>query len=733
MQTTITAYYELSAPAATVRDLLCDPQMWATLPLPATRHGTYWQAGDDLYAVQPAPEAASDPATLRYTVTPVLPHLPRLVLELILHDAVIATHVQVRLTQHTPGRGVLWRVQQAMTRRRLQRTLDACAQQMQAQVWQQQQAQVPPVPTDDRLPLAERLQARYPQTVAHFAAMGASDHLERVYWLERNWARILRGDTHSDLYAHAPADVPAPPADYDLIYAGGGMGLLHAALMAQRYGRRVLLFDRSTVGSVHREWNISHGELQALVRAGVLDERDLAEVVMNSYRNGVVYFHNGDASRVPYSELWLPDVLNVALDAGALLRVMRRRLEAAGGVVLDGHAFDGVCVYGTAGKNGNGTPAVAVSLRDIASGDVRRVTGRLLLDGMGSTSPLALLRHRGEPFAGVCPTVGTVVSGIVPGSAPHEFDPTIGDILLSVSDTQMGRQMIWEGFPGRGDELTVYLFYYVALRHAGRDYEPPPPPANGGEAPPRYSLLELFEHYFALLPTYKRPGEHFAHHKPVYGYIPGRHNVRRHDAPMLAGVLPVGDAAAQQSPLTFCGFGSHVRNLHRTASLLDYALQHDLLTPPHLKHVTAYQTNVSLNWVFSRFMQPWGTPQGVNELQNAFLAAMNELGIDLATRFFRDETRWHDYNRVVWRTMMHYPDVFRLAFLVLGVPGVVQWARDYARFSGVAATATAARLAGAPAERALGWLTARLAPGVGLAVRASYAEWRAMGWLPRDA
>ena len=39
-----------------------------------------------------------------------------------------------------------------------------------------------------------------------------------------------------------------------------------------------------------------------------------------------------------------------------------------------------------------------------------------------------------------------------------------------------------------------------------------------GSGPP--SLMQLFEDYFALLPTYKRPGPGFRHHKPVYGYIP---------------------------------------------------------------------------------------------------------------------------------------------------------------------------------------------------------------------
>ncbi|NJO04783.1 MAG: hypothetical protein HC876_04195 [Chloroflexaceae bacterium] len=215
----------------------------------------------------------------------------------------------------------------------------------------------------------------------------------------------------------------------------------------------------------------------------------------------------------------------------------------------------------------------------------------------------------------------------------------------------------------------------------------------------------------------------------MYGYIPGRHSLHTQEAPLLRGVLPVGDAAAQQSPLTFCGFGSHVRNLHRTTSLLDAALRRDLTAPEHLAHISAYQVNVSLNWVFSRFMQPWDRPHDVNELQNAFLAAMHDLGAEVATRFFRDRMHWDDYNRVVWHTMLRYPRVFLIVWQALGVPGVVQWAHDYLHFSAAAALASVARQAGSPGETLALWLAERFSPALALRVQAQYAAWRAMGWL----
>lgn len=241
--------------------------------------------------------------------------------------------------------------------------------------------------------------------------------------------------------------------------------------------------------------------------------------------------------------------------------------------------------------------------------------------------------------------------------------------------------------------------------------------------------MQLFEDYFTLLPTYKRPGRTFRHVKPVYGYIPARHSLRRQEAPLLRGVLPIGDSAAQQSPLTFCGFGSHVRNLPRTTSLLREALCHDLLEPRHLHPISAYQVNVSLNWVFSRFMRPWAAPDDVNRLQNVFLRVLNDLGEDHARRFFRDRMRWGDYHRMILGMFRRYPRIVPIAWRVLGPAGVRRWISDYLVYSGVALMARIARLPGERGRARVAAGMARLHPALGLRLRAQFAEWRAMGWI----
>lgn len=723
-------YLELPAPLTEVVPLLRDPTLWTALPTGAAQPGMYWHYAGELYQLTTTLPPDDARPHFRWLATPVGGVGPSLEINVTLSDAVVVSHALITLILKAPGIGLPW--QRLSARRTLRRTVRDCIAHIRtllreraAVVRHQTAVSVPmaanghdlpesnvsvatlPVMTSHQAALVERLQARYPQTVGHFTAMNALEHLERVARLEQGWQQIMGGAYDQSVHTIVPS-LPGR-AEYDLIYAGGGLGLLHAAVMAKRYGRRVLVFDRSEVGCAHREWNISREELHALVDLELLTWDEIDSVVMREYRDGLVRFYNGPHSDVPPAELWLPEVLNVALDAGALLQLMRRKLEQAGGTVRSGRSFRTVRV------NERGPLLVEVELENLATGAIEHYRANLLLDGMGSTSPLALLRHAGHPFAGVCPTVGTVAEGFAQGPALDEYDPTLGDILVSVADAQDGEQLMWEGFPGRGDEMTVYLFYYSAVRENQ--------PVN------RYSLLDLFERYFELLPTYKRPGPHFHHVKPVYGYIPARHSLRAQEAPLLRGVLPVGDSAAQQSPLTFCGFGSHVRNLGRTTGLLDSALRQNVLEPTQLEVINAFQTNVSLNWVFSRFMEPWDQAHDVNRLQNIFYEVLLELGVERSTRFFRDQMRWSDYHPMLLGTLRRYPTILLISLKVLGVKGIVQWAGDYVRFSGVAALASLARAAGPRAEALLVDGAERLRPALGLRLRAYYAEWRSMGWM----
>jgi lycopene cyclase CruA len=511
----------------------------------------------------------------------------------------------------------------------------------------------PPIPAD--------LAARYPRTAAAFAAMpGGPQALAAVGRLDARWQGLWAGPPPSRVLQRTQRSLPAvPPQDrFDVVIAGGGLGLLLGLALA-RDGWRVLVFDRDAVGCAHREWNISRRELQGLVDDDLFTWDELDAATATTYHAGVIRFDARGTGR-PATPLVLSGVLDLALDAQAVLDLARARFLAADGTIRGGRRFRRVIT------TARGPVRSHVAL-DGPNGP-ETVEARLVLDMMGSISPIALTLNAGHPFDGVCPTVGTVIAG---GGG----DPGVGDILVSVAGTQAGRQLIWEGFPGRHGETTVYVFYYDLA---------------GPVHAPGQSLLALFEQYFTLLPTYQhtRIADQSALHnpqsaihlRPVYGYIPARHGRRGRTA--TRGVLCLGDAAAGQSPLTFCGFGSFVRHLPPTRAALHAALTADLLTARDLTPIGPHQANLRPAWAFARLLQPWpgGDPAAVNRLMNAFCAALRAVGPDVTVRFLQDRHTFRDYLRILLTTAARYPAVFPITWRVLGPRGLARWARDIAAF-----------------------------------------------------
>jgi lycopene cyclase CruA len=164
-------------------------------------------------------------------------------------------------------------------------------------------------------------------------------------------------------------------------------------------------------------------------------------------------------------------------------------------------------------------------------------------------------------------------------------------------------------------------------------------------------------------------------------------------------------------------------------------LLHESLTlgiddPAGLRHVTPYQINVSLNWVFSRFMQPWGdADDDVNRLQHHFMAILQREGTDFATRFFRDEMRWSDYHKMVLGMFFAYRPIVGIAFRVLKRAGVQQWISDYLRFCWAALVAAKGRsIHRWFGQQTLSRIAADLPPRARLALLATLEEWRVMTW-----
>jgi lycopene cyclase CruA len=521
---------------------------------------------------------------------------------------------------------------------------------------------------------------------------GGEATLEAVAELERRWVRLHeeRHDRRQPPFRSVPhqfALPPCPPENcFDVVIAGGGLGLLAGAALASR-GLRVFVFDRERVGAAHREWNISARELGSLVSWGLFTEEELRGTVTSRYAWGVISF-NPEGTGVPACPLEMRGVLDLALDAQRVLDLARRRFLEAGGVILEERTF--VRLH-TAERG----PVASVFELHGPKG-TEHYHARLAIDTMGSVSPIAMGLNNGLPFDGVCPTVGTVLEGL-------DHDPDLGDVLVSVAPAEMGRQLIWEGFPGATGETTVYLFYYDR---------------TGREEAAQQSLLDLFERYFALLPTYRRLLPGHRHLKPLFGYIPARHG--RPGRTAARGLVCLGDSAAGQSPLTFCGFGSFMRHIGRVAMLLDFAIRHNLLEEHHLSAITPHQPNLRVAWVFSRFMQPWpgSDPAAVNRIMNVFCKALQDLGPAITLRFLQDRYTFPEYLRIMLTTARHYPRIFALTARVLGPQGLARWLFDMAAFALHDLLGAAHGLLGARRWHAVERLARKRAPALALRIAA---------------
>jgi lycopene cyclase CruA len=396
---------------------------------------------------------------------------------------------------------------------------------------------------------------------------------------------------------------------------------------------RVCVVERARAGQSHREWNASGPELDALIRCGLLDRATLERLVVARYRRGVCRFAGG-------GEYPVRGVLDHAVDAGALLAHARASAERAGVRFLDGHEV----VAHAAGAAGARVRACA------RGGGAVEISARVLVDARGATSPYASADL-------VCPTVGGVLTGLAEGDAPDEIDPATGEILATIDGAQDGRQHVWEAFPGRAGETTVYLFYY----------------ARADAPPERTSLLALYARFFASLRSYKRGDAALA--RPTFGYIPGWSRLTVAPGAPEPSVLVVGDAAARHSPLTYCGFGSALRSLASTA---DEAARR--VEGRGLGRAPDDEPIHSLTGALARLMAS-GVFRGqeLNRLLDAAFATLHELGEGAYASLLRDEMSPGDFVAFLRRTASRHPAVWREVVMGLGPWTAARWGAGVAR------------------------------------------------------
>lgn len=520
---------------------------------------------------------------------------------------------------------------------------------------------IPPVIDLSNQSIFEALADSYPETVRFFQKMPNGEYdLNRVYWWEKRWRDSVNNPQQPQevIFKNNSEAVQEQKYKYDLIYVGGALGVIHAAVMAQK-GYRVLLIERLPFGRMNREWNISRDEFQSLINLGLFTAKDFESVIAAEYVDGFSKFFDAyNPPQLKASVLHTPKVLNVAIDAEKLLKFCGEKLRAGGGDIWDETEFIRADVS---------NHSVTVQLTHLPSQTPKQATGKLLIDAMGTASPIAWQLNGGRTFDSVCPTVGAVIES---GFASEVWDDQYGDVLNSHGDISRGRQLIWELFPAGNGELTFYLFHYHQVH-----------PENPG------SLLEMYEDFFNILPEYRRCDmEQLVWKKPTFGYIPGHFSTSGSDRTVAFDrLVAIGDAASLQSPLIFTGFGSLVRNLERLTTLLNTALQHDLLTAKHLNQIRAYQSNISVTWLFSKgMMVPTGKtlpPQRINSMLNTFFGLLADEPPEVADTFIKDRTDWLTFTRLALIAARKNPALLVWIWEMAGSRDMLRWLGSYYSFN----------------------------------------------------
>ena len=460
-------------------------------------------------------------------------------------------------------------------------------------------------------------------------AAGGDELLERLDHLD---AVRARGVPAPDAVSRAP-DASAA-IDVDVAIVGGGLSLLIAPVLAA-HGVRVAVFERARVGAAHREWNASARELAPLVASGLVTAAELDALIVARYEDGTCRFHGGGVHSVR-------GVLDHAVDASALLAHARSAAVARGVALHDGH---------TLVSHGEGREGVALRFA-LSDGGHRDVVARIMVDARGASSPYATADM-------VCPTVGGVVAGLAEGDAPDEVDPRRGEILATIDDARDGIQHVWEGFPGRRGETTVYLFHYA---RASRPT----------------SLVALYARFFADLGRYKRGDARLV--RPTFGYITGWSRLTPAPRAPHPRIVLVGDAAARHSPLTLCGFGAMLRSFIPAADAIAAGV-HDPRALGAMQTGAAHDASIHAlaGALATMLAEAEPSPGALNALLDAAFGTLAAMPNDAYGALLRDEMSPRAFTDFLRLTATKRPSVYREVLSTLGAGRLTRWGMRVAR------------------------------------------------------
>jgi lycopene cyclase CruP len=422
---------------------------------------------------------------------------------------------------------------------------------------------------------------------------------------------------------------PLGTIDWDVVICGGTLGILIGSALVQR-GWRVALIERGILRGREQEWNISRKELEVFLELELLSETELKQAIATHYNPARISFFQG-------RDFWVQDVLNIGVDPVFLLDTLKSKFIASGGQLFEKTAFEGAAVH---------PDGVLV---EVAGG----LKTRLLIDAMGSFSPIVQQARLGEKPEGVCLVVGSCAQGF-----PKNEN---GDLIVSFTPIQNQCQYFWEAFPAR-DGRTTYLFTYLDAH------------------PERPSLEFLFEEYLRLLPEYQGVELTQLDFKRVlFGFFPSYRN-----SPIRmpwSRILPVGDSSGGQSPVSFGGFGSMVRHLKRLTEGTHEALLSDTLSRNALAQLQPYQPNIAVTWLFQRAMsvgidQKLASNQ-INQLLTVVFQVMEQLGDDVLRPFLQDVVQFSGLSKTLLLTALTQPGLILPVIPQVGLTTLLDWIVHY--------------------------------------------------------
>jgi lycopene cyclase CruP len=422
---------------------------------------------------------------------------------------------------------------------------------------------------------------------------------------------------------------PLGSVDWDVVICGGTLGILIAAALQKR-GWRVALIERGILRGRDQEWNISRKELKVFLELELLLDSELEQAIATEYNPARISFFEGQ-------DFWVRDVLNIGVDPVFLLDTLKTKFLEAGGQLFEKTAFNGATVH---------PDGVLV---EASSG----LKTRLLIDAMGSFSPIVQQARLGEKPEGVCLVVGSCAQGFPKNET--------GDLLVSFTPIQNQCQYFWEAFPAR-DGRTTYLFTYLDAH------------------PERPSLEFFFEEYLRLLPEYQGVElSQIEWKRVVSGFFPSYRN-----SPLRMPwnrILPVGDSSGGQSPVSFGGFGSMVRHLKRLTIGIHEALNSQALSRNALAQLQPYQPNIAVTWLFQQAMSVGInqklSPQQINQLLTGVFQAMEQLGDDVLHPFLQDVVQFSGLSKTLLLTSVTKPGLVLPVIPQVGLTTLLDWIVHY--------------------------------------------------------